>query len=79
MTVGGLRDLGMMTDIVESGKADLISMSRAFIREPGLINRWLSGDTAPAHCISCGGCLAVAFRREPLRCAQTTKADGSPQ
>lgn len=38
-------------------KIDAISMSRPFIREPDLANRWLSGDLAPAHCISCNKCL----------------------
>ncbi|MBI9087828.1 MAG: NADH:flavin oxidoreductase [Desulfobacterium sp.] len=36
---------------------DAVSMSRPFIREPGLANRWLGGDLTPAHCISCNKCL----------------------
>ena len=38
-------------------KIDAVSMSRPFIREPNLVNRWLSGDLSPAHCISCNKCL----------------------
>ncbi len=38
-------------------KIDAVSMSRPFIREPDLVNRWLSGDLSPALCISCNKCL----------------------
>ena len=38
-------------------KIDAVSMSRPFIREPDLVNRWLSGDLSPARCISCNTCL----------------------
>ena len=40
-------------------KIDAISMSRPFIREPDLVNRWLGGDTSPALCISCNKCLEL--------------------
>jgi 2,4-dienoyl-CoA reductase-like NADH-dependent reductase (Old Yellow Enzyme family) len=56
--VGGLREYDMALDIIQNGEADLISMSRPFIREPGLISRWQSGDLQPAKCISCNGCMA---------------------
>jgi len=32
-------------------------MSMPFIREPGMVNRWLQGDRKPAWCISCNGCF----------------------
>ncbi len=79
MVVGGLRDLKMMEDVVTSGKGDLISLCRPFIREPGLINRWLSGDTSPSQCISCDGCLRETQRGEKVRCVVTTRADGTPK
>ena len=79
MVVGGLRKLEMMEEVVNTGKADLISMCRPFIREPDLISRWEGGDTAPSTCISCDGCLTVTTRREKLRCVQDTRADGTPR
>jgi len=51
--VTGMRSLPVMEDVIRSGVADLISISRPFIREPGLIRRWKQGDTRPAECISC--------------------------
>ena len=38
--VGGIRSLPVAEQIIEQGWADYISMSRPFIREPGLIKRW---------------------------------------
>ncbi len=78
MVVGGMRELPMMEFVVNSGKGDLISMCRPFIREPGLISRWAAGDTAPSTCISCDGCLKATTRREKLRCVQETRRDGTP-
>ena len=63
--VGGIRSPEAAQDIVNSGDADMISMCRPFIREPGLIKRWESGDTSPAKCISCG--LCINFGREDQR------------
>ncbi len=57
--VGGIRNLETARNIVDSGDADLVSMCRPFIREPGLINRWLKGETSPSTCISCQKCHPV--------------------
>lgn len=79
MVVGGMRDLKMMEEVVETGKGDLVSMCRPFIREPDLINRWISGDASPSKCISCDGCLKETMKRRKLRCVQVTRADGTPK
>lgn len=68
--VGGIRSPQMAQSIVDSGDADLISMSRPFIREPGLIARWQRGDTRLALCISCARCMGIARRGEPLECGE---------
>lgn len=54
--VGGIRSLEKANDILKSGDADLISMSRPFIREPDLLLRWQRGETKAANCISCNRC-----------------------
>jgi 2,4-dienoyl-CoA reductase-like NADH-dependent reductase (Old Yellow Enzyme family) len=73
MVVGGLRRLEMMEEIITSGKGDLISMCRPFIREPDLILRWQSGDTSPSRCISCDGCLKETIKGRRVRCVQRGK------
>lgn len=61
--VGGLRTPGLMGRLVREGTADLVSMSRPFIREPGLVARWMSGDHSKAKCVSCNQC----FENWPFR------------
>jgi 2,4-dienoyl-CoA reductase-like NADH-dependent reductase (Old Yellow Enzyme family) len=57
ISVEGWRDPLEITKALE--KIDAVSMSRPFIREPDLVNRWLRGDLSPAHCISCNQCLEL--------------------
>ena len=66
--VGGLRSYAMAEDIIANSEADLISMSRPFIREPDLIKRWENGDLRPAACISCNGCMERFKENQPVRC-----------
>jgi 2,4-dienoyl-CoA reductase-like NADH-dependent reductase (Old Yellow Enzyme family) len=66
--VGGMRSFDVTKAVVETGIADYISMSRPFVREPGLVNRWKSGDTARATCISCNGCFIPALKGEGIYC-----------
>lgn len=70
MLVGGIRSLAMAEDILRRGDADMISMCRPLIREPGLIARWQRGDTAPAKCISCNKCFGFGVRGEALECGE---------
>lgn len=55
--VGGLRSLNVAEHLVAEGIADYISMSRPFIREPALINRWKDGDRHRATCLSDNQCF----------------------
>ncbi len=55
--VGGIRSYNIARQLVEHGVADYISMCRPFICEPGLVNRWQSGDFSKAACISCNNCV----------------------
>ena len=54
--VGGLRSYEVCEDIVQKGEADFVSMSRPFIREPGLVADWARGDRHRATCTSCNQC-----------------------
>jgi len=68
--VGGIRKLEMIDHVFSSHTADLISLSRPLIREPDLIDRWMSGNHSPAACISCNGCTMMMRRRKGLFCVQ---------
>jgi len=66
--VGGIRSLPVAERIIEHGWADYISMSRPFIREPGLIKRWKSGDLRKASCLSDNQCFGPAMAGEGIYC-----------
>jgi len=66
--VGGVRRLDQMEAIVSDGTAEMISMSRPFIREPFLVRKFSEGKTGQASCISCNRCFAAMFNGTPIRC-----------
>ena len=66
--VGGFLTYDIVHDTVATGLADMVALSRPFIREPDLVNRWQSGDTQKAACISCNKCFASLGSETGLRC-----------
>ncbi len=70
MAVGGIRTPGFMSEMVEKGEADFISLCRPFIREPGLVNALQKNPNHTPECISCNICIdtlkAGAFLHCPL-------------
>ena len=69
--VGGMRSLPVMEAAIESGAVDCIALCRPLIREPDLIQRWWSGDTRAADCLSCGACMKTdEDGTSQIRCRQ---------
>jgi 2,4-dienoyl-CoA reductase-like NADH-dependent reductase (Old Yellow Enzyme family) len=66
--VGGFRSIKNIKKAVEKDGIDYISIARPFIREPGLINKWESGNIAPAKCISCNGCFKPGLEEGGIYC-----------
>lgn len=66
--VGGNRSIEMAGQLLDDGYADYISMSRPFIREPGLIKRWASGDLRRAACLSDNQCFGPAMSGQGIHC-----------
>jgi 2,4-dienoyl-CoA reductase-like NADH-dependent reductase (Old Yellow Enzyme family) len=66
--VGGIRSFHVAERIVIDKIVDYISMCRPLIREPGLINRWLSGDRGKATCLSDSKCLRPALAGKGVYC-----------
>ena len=73
LLVGGVRSFSVAERIVDQGVADYISMCRPFIREPGLIQRWRSGDLRPALCLSDNQCFRTIMSAEGLYCVVERK------
>jgi 2,4-dienoyl-CoA reductase-like NADH-dependent reductase (Old Yellow Enzyme family) len=68
MLVGGIRSLEEAEKLVSDGITDYIALCRPFIREPGLVNRWKSGDRRPALCVSDSGCFKPGFEGKGVSC-----------
>lgn len=66
--VGGNRSFEVAERLINQGVADYISMSRPFIREPGLINRWKAGDLRRAACVSDNQCFVPARNGQGIYC-----------
>jgi 2,4-dienoyl-CoA reductase-like NADH-dependent reductase (Old Yellow Enzyme family) len=68
LLVGGIRSFSVAERIVSQNIADCISMSRPFIREPDLVNRWKSGDRSRATCLSDNRCFVPIRNGEGVCC-----------
>lgn len=66
--VGGLRRVEHMSEVIEKGYSDFISMSRPFIREPFIVKKIKEGKTDTVACASCNKCFAAAANKMPVRC-----------
>lgn len=75
--VGGFRSLKKIDEVLTAKKADYISMSRPFIRQPDLVKRWQTGDTAKATCISCNGCFETGLKGKGISCKIERKEKGN--
>ena len=66
--VGGMRTMNKMSQVVTNQDADLISMSRPFIREPFIIKKFKDNKKNKVACVSCNRCLAAVPNGFPVRC-----------
>jgi 2,4-dienoyl-CoA reductase-like NADH-dependent reductase (Old Yellow Enzyme family) len=71
--VGGIRSFQVAEKLLGEGTADYISMSRPFVREPALVNRWVSGDLQRAACLSDSLCFRPAVAGEGIYCVTEQK------
>ncbi len=65
--VGGIRSFEVAEGIVKDGYADFISMSRPFIMEPDLPQKWLNKLSDKSTCTSCNRC-DTEMSDKGLRC-----------
>lgn len=72
--VGGFLSFDIAEEVVVSGLADYVALSRPFIREPSLVRRWASGDRTKAECISCNKCFSTLSMKEALHCLAEKKS-----
>ncbi|MCP4747486.1 MAG: NADH:flavin oxidoreductase [Desulfobacteraceae bacterium] len=74
MVVGGFRSFEIVQNAVQDHGMDYVALCRPLIREPGLINRWQSGNRQAAECISCNQCFRPGLSGEGIYCVAEQKA-----
>ena len=57
IVVGGITNLGDIESIINNNKCDMVSMSRPFIIEPDLVNKFKTGKQTQSKCIQCNFCI----------------------
>jgi len=67
IVVGGIRTLQDITEIISRKDIDCVSLSRPFIIEPDIVERFRQGKQGASRCIDCGYCL-IGVAGAPLRC-----------
>jgi 2,4-dienoyl-CoA reductase-like NADH-dependent reductase (Old Yellow Enzyme family) len=67
IVVGGIRNLQDITDIIGKKDIDCVSLSRPFIIEPDIVEKFRQGKQESSRCIDCGYCL-LGVAGAPLRC-----------
>jgi 2,4-dienoyl-CoA reductase-like NADH-dependent reductase (Old Yellow Enzyme family) len=55
--VGGIRNFAFMEALVKDGVADVVSLSRPFLRQPDLVKVLKKEGIESVDCISCGLCM----------------------
>ena len=66
IAVGGIRSLQDIKTIISDKGIDFVSLSRPFIIEPDIVNRFQQGQES-SRCINCGYCL-IGVTANKLRC-----------
>ncbi len=67
IAVGGIRTLPDIEQIIGNNMADLVAMSRPFIIEPDIVNKFKTESRQDSSCINCGFCL-LAIEQGETRC-----------
>lgn len=67
IVVGGITNMNDIEDIINKNKGDLVSMSRPFILESDLVNKFKTGKQTQSKCIQCNFCI-IGVENAPLRC-----------
>jgi len=66
--VGGFRSFELIDGIIRREEVDFVAMSRPFVREPALVQRWADGHETHARCISCNGCFKPGLKEGGIYC-----------
>ncbi|MBN1365762.1 MAG: NADH:flavin oxidoreductase [Syntrophaceae bacterium] len=72
IVVGGIKRLDDIERIIFENKADYVSMSRAFICEPDIVNKFREKKQTESKCVSCNFCI-TCIESMPFKCFNDTR------
>ncbi len=75
ISVGGFRSLAKAQTAINENNMDFISLSRPLIREPDLPQKWESGKSDTATCISCNKCFMPGLSKGGIYCVPQKAED----
>lgn len=73
--VGGIRSFSVAERLIDDGATDFVSLCRPLIREPRLVDRWKSGDTAKSECGSCNLCFKPILEGNGMYCVSKEREE----
>lgn len=67
IVVGGIKSLSSIESVLEKKQADYVSMSRPFIIEPDIVNKFKNGTSKVTRCIACNFC-SIGLMAGSVKC-----------
>lgn len=73
---GRVVDLDTADELIRSGMADAVAMTRALIADPDLLNKTVAGDEGEVrHCTNCNiACVGNTWYGRPIRCVTNPRS-----
>lgn len=68
LVTGGIRTKAQIRLILDRHRLDGVTLSRPFVREPDLVERFRAAGDAHSTCTNCNLCTVLCDSRNPLRC-----------
>ena len=72
IAVGGMRKLEEISEVVEGGIADAVSMCRPFIMDQHIVHKFRQGLVESSACNSCNGCIEWMHKQD-IHCIYNEK------
>ncbi len=69
IVVGGIDNMADINEIIEENGIDFVSMSRPFIAQANVVEKFKQGKQVHSKCIKCNYCVIIGEER-PLKCYQ---------
>jgi 2,4-dienoyl-CoA reductase-like NADH-dependent reductase (Old Yellow Enzyme family)/thioredoxin reductase len=74
IAVGRIVDVQQAADVIATGRADMVSMARALLCDPEIVNKYTGkNDMPPRRCVGCNQGCCTPFLYRDIRCTQNPR------